>query len=345
MKAFFENHKVLLAPMAGVTDEVFRMLCLEQGADLTYTEMVSAKALSYRNQKTQSLLALTEAEDAVAVQVFGHEPSTLASEAARLEDLLGNRLAYIDINMGCPVRKIAGKGDGAALMKDPLLAQSIVREVSRAIERPLTVKFRRGFALGEETAPEFAQRMEEAGARALVIHGRYAQQMYAGRADWDVIRRAKEVVDVPVVGNGDVFSGEDAKALIGQTACDALMVARGAQGNPWIFSQVKAVLAGKEEPEGPSCAERIQMAKRHAQLLSEREGRNIVRMRKQAAWYVKGLPGAAFARGRFNSCIDLGDFNAVFDELLAALASEAETSLSYLGPSSDDGCAAEAELS
>lgn len=315
MLDFFSRHKVLLAPMAGVTDEVFRALCLEAGADLTYTEMVSAKALAYENRKTQSLLALAEEEAQVAVQLFGHEPQTLAAEAARVEELLGERLAYIDINMGCPVRKIAGKGDGAALMRDPRLAAAIVRAASRAIEHPLTVKFRRGYALGEQTAPEFARIMEDAGAAAVAVHGRFAQQMYCGTADWEVIASVKRAVSIPVVGNGDIFSAADALALMHKTSCDAVMVARGAQGNPWIFAQVKAALEGRPVPASPTAQERIQMAKRHALLLSQREGRNIVRMRKQAAWYVKGLPGASAARGRFNECTTYEDFCRVFDTL------------------------------
>lgn len=316
MFSFFRQHQLLLAPMAGVSDEALRTLCREQGADLTYTEMVSAKGLSYANEKTRHLLSLAPVEDQVAVQLFGHEPDTMASQAAWIEGEMGNTLAYVDINMGCPARKITSKGDGSALMKDPERASAIVRAVVAAVDHPVTVKFRRGWAEGDETAPEFAQRMEDAGAAAFAVHGRYAEQLYRGSADWGVIGRVKQMVSVPVVGNGDVRSGADAVALVERTGCDAVMIARGAEGNPWLFAQAKAALAGCPEPALPTLDERIAMARRHARLLSEREGRSIVRMRKHAMWYMAGLPGASAARGRINDCVTLEDFDRVFDELL-----------------------------
>lgn len=319
LEGFFERHRLLLAPMAGVSDEAFRALCREQGADLTYTEMVSAKGLSYANEKTRRLLRLAPGEDQVAVQLFGHEPAVMASQAAWVEQEMGASLAYLDINMGCPARKIVTKGDGSALMKDPALAADIVRAVAAAVEHPATVKFRRGWAEGDETCVEFARRMEDAGAAAVAVHGRFALQMYRGRADWGAIARVKEAVGIPVVGNGDVKRGADACALVAQTGCDAVMIARGAQGNPWVFAQCKAALAGEAEPAAPSAAERVAMALRHARLLAQREGRNIVRMRKHAMWYMAGLPGASAARGRINSCVSVADFDAVFDSLLAHL--------------------------
>ena len=255
MHAFFRSRRLLLAPMAGVSDEAFRTLCREQGADLTYTEMVSAKGLSYANEKTRHLLRLAPGEDQVAVQLFGHEPDTMA---------------YLDINMGCPARKIVSKGDGSALMKDPALAASIVRAVRAAVSRPVTVKFRRGWAEGDETAPEFARRMEDAGACAIAVHGRYAEQLYRGRAEWGAIARVKEAVSVPVVGNGDVRSGADAVAITERTGCDAVMIARAAEGNPWLFAQAKAALAGEPEPDGPTVEERIALARRHARLIRTR---------------------------------------------------------------------------
>lgn len=313
---FFSERRFLLAPMAGVSDEAFRTLCCEQGADLTYTEMVSAKGLSYANEKTRHLLHLAEGEDQVAVQLFGHEPDVMADQARWVEQEMGETLAYLDINMGCPARKIVSKGDGSALMKTPDLAAAIVRAVSAAVEHPVTVKFRRGWAEGDETCVEFARRMEDAGAAAVAVHGRYALQLYRGRAEWDAIARVKAAVSIPVVGNGDVKCGADAVALVERTGCDAVMIARAAEGNPWVFAQCKAALAGEPEPAKPSVEERIAMARRHARLLAEREGRNIVRMRKHAMWYMTGLPGAAAARAKINACVSVEDFDRVFDELL-----------------------------
>ena len=313
---FFSERRLLLAPMAGVSDEAFRTLCREQGADLTYTEMVSAKGLSYANEKTRHLLHLSVGEDQVAVQLFGHEPDVMADQARWVEQEMGETLAYLDINMGCPARKIVSKGDGSALMKTPDLAAAIVRAVSAAVEHPVTVKFRRGWSEGDETCVEFARRMEDAGAAAVAVHGRYALQLYRGRAEWDAIARVKVAVSIPVVGNGDVKCGADAVALVERTGCDAVMIARAAEGNPWVFAQCKAALAGELEPAKPSVEERIAMARRHARLLAEREGRNIVRMRKHAMWYMTGLPGAAAARAKINACVSVEDFDRVFDELL-----------------------------
>ena len=318
MQDYFKTHQLLLAPMAGVTDEALRTLCLEQGADVTYTEMVSAKALSFANQKTRHLLNMAEGEDQVAVQIFGHEPDVMAREAAWVAQTMGQKLAYLDVNMGCPARKIAGKGDGSALMKDPELAARIIASICAAVpDVPVTCKFRRGYYQDQETAPEFAKRMEQAGAAAVAVHGRFAQQMYNGSADWGVISRVREAVNVPVIGNGDVRSGADALRMVRETGCHAVMIARAAEGNPWIFAQAIAALAGQPEPPKPTLDERVAMARRHAQLLSQREGKNLVRMRKHAAWYMTGLPGASVARGKFNQCVTLEDFNAVFDELLA----------------------------
>ena len=252
MHDFFAEHPLLLAPMAGVTDEAFRALCREQGASLAYTEMVSAKGLSFANEKTRHLLRLAPGEDLVAVQLFGHEPAVMAEQAAWIEHTMGDTLAYLDINMGCPARKIVTKGDGSALMCDPVLAASIVSAVRDAVKHPVTVKFRRGFKIGEETAPEFARRMEAAGACAVTVHGRFSEQLYRGSADWDVIAKVKRSVAIPVVGNGDVRCGADAVALREKTDCDAIMIGRGAEGNPWVFAQVKAALAGEEGPLGPA---------------------------------------------------------------------------------------------
>lgn len=311
--------------MAGVSDEVFRALCLEQGADLAYTEMVSAKGLSHANEKTRHLLNLAPGEDQVAVQLFGHEPVTMASQAAWIEEEMGDALAYLDVNMGCPARKIVTKGDGSALMEDAPLAASVVNAVSKAVDHPVTVKIRRGYREGEETAVEFARRMEAAGAAAVTVHGRYAEQLYRGRADWGVIARVKRAVSVPVVGNGDIRSGGDARAMVEETGCDAVMIARGAEGNPWLFAQARAALDRAPAPPGPTVGERISMARRHARLLSHREGHAIVRMRKHAMWYMAGLPGAAAARGSINGCVTVADFDRVFDELTERVSDAART--------------------
>ena len=242
-----------MAPMAGVSDIAFRTVCREKGADLTFTEMVSAKGLSYANDKTRHLLDLADGEQRVGVQLFGHEPATMASQASWVEDTLGDSLAYLDINMGCPARKIVSKGDGSALMKDPELAAKIVSQVKAAVSCKVTAKFRRGWSLGDETAVDFAKRLEQAGVDAVCVHGRYSEQLYRGNADWGVIGRVVEGVSIPVVGNGDICSGDDAVSMIGQTGCDAVMIARGAQGNPWIFEQVQAALDGQPLPSGNNC--------------------------------------------------------------------------------------------
>ena len=322
---------VLLAPMAGVNDIAFRQLCVECGVDLTYTEMVSSKALSFANEKTRHLLDRAPNENRVAVQMFGHEPETMAREAAWVEDRMGETLAYIDINMGCPVPKIVKKGDGSALMRTPELACDIVRRVSEAVEHPVTVKFRKGYCAGEDKAVEFARMMEQAGARAVAVHGRTAAQFYTGTADWDVIARVKRAVSIPVIGNGDVKSGFDAVALVEQTGCDAVMIGRAAQGNPWLFSQVKAALRGEEEPTLPSAEQRVAMAHRHAELLSQRMGNNLVYMRKHVMWYLRGIPGAARARGDLNQCVTIDDFDAVLERLLEDRVRIEAEEAAYLG--------------
>lgn len=315
--SLFGRYRVLLAPMAGVSDIAFRTVCRELGADLTFTEMVSAKGLSYANEKTRHLLDLADGEQRVGVQLFGHEPETMASQACWVEETLGDALAYLDVNMGCPARKIVSKGDGSALMKDPTLAASIISRIKASTSCKVTAKFRRGWAIGEETAPDFAKILEQAGVDAICVHGRFAEQLYRGEADWGVIARVKRSVTIPVVGNGDIVCGHDALRMVELTGCDAVMIARGAQGNPWIFEQAQAALDGRPLPASPTAEQRIEMARRHARLLNEREGRNLARMRKHASWYVSGMPGAAKARGLFNACSSLEDFEKVFDSLVA----------------------------
>ena len=312
----YQDKRIILAPMAGVSDEAFREICLRFGAQLTYTEMVSAKALSYGNMKTRDLLKLAPSEDQVAVQIFGHEPETMATEAFELEQAMGEKLFSIDINMGCPARKIAGKGDGAALMRDPRLAAAIVEAVARKVSCPVTVKMRRGFELGHETAPELAHIVQESGASAVAIHGRYAQQFYQGDACWDTITRVKESVSIPVVGNGDITSGERAQAMLDQTQCDAIMVGRAAEGNPWIFTDIATYIETGVSTPAPSSQERIEVALQHARMLADQFGNNIVKMRKHAMWYLRGLRGATQARRAINDAVSYDDFARIFNEVL-----------------------------
>lgn len=316
-----QGMRVFLAPMAGVSDMVMRSISLQAGADIAYGEMVSAKGLSYASAKTEHLLALAPGEQELGVQIFGHEPAIMASEAAHIEDMLGAHLFCIDINMGCPARKIISKGDGAALMNDPALAESIVAQVKRAVTCPVSVKFRRGFAMGDETAPAFAARMEDAGADFIVVHGRFARQMYTGVSDVGAIRKVKHSVSIPVIGNGDIVDAESARTLIDACGCDAIMIGRGARGNPWIFEQVLSMLEGYRIPDMPGAHERIEAARTHAHLLNELLPEHLVRMRKHGAWYVSGLKGASLARRAFNTCTTIEDFDRVFDELHEQAAS------------------------
>lgn len=313
----YQDRRIILAPMAGVSDEVFREICISYGAQLTYTEMVSAKALSFGNVKTRDLLTLAPSEDKVVVQIFGHEPLTMAAEAAQLEQEMGDRIFSFDINMGCPARKIAGKGDGSALMRDPLLAGRIVEEMVRAVELPVTVKMRRGFEMGHETAPELAHIVQESGAFAIAIHGRFTQQFYQGEACWDTITRVKEAVSIPVVGNGDITSGRQAKEMLDQTGCDAVMVGRGAQGNPWVFEDIATYLETGLSAPAPTAEQRIMVALDHARMLTDHYHDNIVKMRKHAMWYLRGLYGASTARCAINDAVTFYDFKAIFEEVLA----------------------------
>ena len=319
MHDFYRRHQIILAPMAGITDRVFRQLCCEQGAQLAFTEMVSAKGLSYANEKTAHLVDLGPDEAEVGVQLFGHEADTMAAQAVWLRERLGDALAVVDINMGCPARKIVTKGDGASLMQRPDEAAAIVRAVSAAVDVPVTVKFRRGWTEGEESAPEFARRMEDAGAAAVTVHGRFAQQMYRGNADWGVIARVVQAVSVPVVGNGDVRSGADAVRMRAETGCSAIMVARAARGNPWIFARCAAALEGRDEPALPTYGQRLALARRHARMLEATYGRRIVKMRTDAMWYVSGIPGATAARRELSACTTAAEFCAVFDQMEAHL--------------------------
>ncbi|WP_343208730.1 tRNA dihydrouridine synthase DusB [Anaerolentibacter hominis] len=297
---------LILAPMAGVTDLPFRLLCREQGADLIYTEMVSAKGIYYNNKNTEALLQVREAERPVALQLFGSDPVIMSEMARKIEE---RNFDILDINMGCPVPKVVNNGEGSALMKNPLLAGKIVEAVVKAIRKPVTVKFRRGFGREEDTAVEFAKVMEAAGAAAVAVHGRTREQYYSGRADWDVIRRVKEAVQIPVFGNGDVDSPESAQAMFQETDCDGIMIARGVRGNPWLFGQIKHYLETGEKLEGPDIHEVVEMILRHARMQLEFKGEftGIREMRKHVAWYTSGYPKSSKLRQKINEIESYSD--------------------------------------
>ena len=304
-----------LAPMAGITDLPFRLICRRLGCGMTVSEMVSAKGLLYKNVKTTEMLRIDDGERPTAIQLFGSVPEELA-EAARMVEAGGADM--IDFNMGCPVPKIVNNGEGSALMKQSQLAHDILAAMVKAVKIPVTVKFRAGWDDSNRNAVEIAKAVEAAGVSAVAVHGRTRQQFYEGKADWGIIAEVKQAVKVPVFGNGDIFTVEDGLRMLAETGVDGLMIGRGADGNPWIFRELAAVLRGEERPAAPSLQERLAQAAEHLDMLIDYKGEHISvkEMRRHISAYLKGLPHAAEFRGRFHKV----DTREQFRELLAEYA-------------------------
>ena len=301
------ENNLILAPMAGVTDLPFRLLCKEQGCGLMYTEMVSAKAILYKNRNTGPLMEVRPEEEPVALQLFGSDPEIVSDIAAQVED---GPYAFIDINMGCPVPKIVNNGEGSALMKNPKLVEEILTALVKKVKKPVTVKFRKGFDDDHINAVEIARIAESCGVSAVAVHGRTRAQFYSGKADWDIIRQVKEAVKIPVIGNGDIFTPEDAKRMLYETGCGGLMIARGAKGNPWIFSRTLHYLETGELLGPPDKEELKETILRHAQLQIQFKGEylGLCEMRKHLSWYTVGLPHSSSLRNDVNQTETWEDF-------------------------------------
>lgn len=310
------ENNFILAPMAGVTDLPFRILCKEQKAGLICMEMVSAKAILYKNKNTKELLTIDKREDPVSLQLFGSDPDIISEIAKQIEQL---PFSVLDINMGCPVPKIVNNGEGSALMKQPLLAGRIIEKTAKAIKKPVTVKIRKGFDDAHVNAVEMAHIAEESGAAAIAVHGRTREQFYSGKADWEIIRKVKEAVRIPVIGNGDLFTGEDAVNMRRQTGCDGFMIGRGAQGNPWIFRQMIHYMETGENLPKPSMKEITELMLRHARMLIAYKGdyTGIREMRKHAAWYTNGCRNASKLRAKINETESYEELLALFEEVLS----------------------------
>lgn len=308
------SNNLILAPMAGVTDLPFRLLCKEQGAGLVCMEMVSAKAIYYHNKNTESLLEIDRRETPVSLQLFGSDPDIISGMAKKIED---RPFSILDINMGCPVPKVVNNGEGSALMKNPGLVEEIVSKTVKAIRKPVTVKIRKGFDEEHINAVEIARIAESAGAAAVAVHGRTREQYYHGKADWDIIRRVKDAVRIPVIGNGDVDSPGAARRMLEETGCDGIMIGRGAQGNPWIFHQIFRWMETGEEEKKPDLQEVKEMILRHGRLLTEYKGEytGVREMRKHVAWYTSGYPNSSKLRGRINEAQTLEELEGLIRAL------------------------------
>ncbi len=309
------ENNVILAPMAGVTDLPYRVLCREQGAGLCCMEMVSAKAVLYKNRNTKELLEVSPEERPVSLQLFGSDPQILSAIAAQLED---GPYDIFDLNMGCPVPKVVRNGEGSALMKQPKLVEEILTALVRAVKKPVTVKIRKGFDDGCINAVEIAKIAESCGVAAVAVHGRTREQYYSGTANWNIIRQVKEAVKIPVIGNGDVFSAETAKRLVEETGCDGIMVARGAKGNPWIFREITEYLDTGVLLPRPTREELKATILRHGQMMMEFKGEmaGMREMRKHVAWYTTGYPNSAALRNDINTVETMEELAELIDKRL-----------------------------